>query len=101
MGPAHRLWCEGARDRAEDTERAEIGSIEYRRTRVVQVVAAVLERNRLLSDPRSPMASAYKNLRTQVLQRVREHGWRSIAVVSPAPGDGKTVSAINLSMSLA
>ena len=101
MGPAHKLWGEGARDRAEDVERAEIGRIEYRRTRVVQVAPAVLERNRLLSDPRSPMASAYKNLRTQVLQRMREHGWRSIAVVSPAPGDGTTVSAINLGMSLA
>src|SRR5215475_5833446 len=101
MGPAHKLWSEGARDRTGDVERTEIGPIEYRRTRVVPVSAAVLERNRLLSDPRSPMASAYKNLRTQVLQRIREQGWRSIAVVSPAPGDGKTVSAINLSMSLA
>jgi capsular exopolysaccharide synthesis family protein len=101
MGTAHRLRSDGARERSEDPERVEIGRIEYRRTRVVPVSSAVLERNRLLSDPRSPMASAYKNLRTQVLQRMREHGWRSIAVVSPAPGDGKTLSAINLSISLA
>ena len=101
MGPAHKLWSEGTRARSEDVARSEIGRIEYRRTRVAPVSAEVLERNRLISDPRSPMASAYRTLRTQVLQRVREHDWRSIAVLSPAPADGKTLSAINLSMSLA
>jgi protein-tyrosine kinase len=101
MGPAHKLWSDVARERAGDATRAEIGPIEYRRTRVTPVSAAVLERNRLISDPRSPMASAYRTLRTQVLQRVREHDWQSIAVLSPAPAEGKTVSAINLSMSLA
>ena len=101
MGPAHKLWSDGARDRRDDGSRGEIGHIEYRRTRVVPVSTEVLERNRLLCDPRSAMASAYKTLRTQVLQRMREHGWRSIAVVSPAPGEGKTLSAINLCLSLA
>ena len=81
--------------------RPEIRRIEYRRTHVAKVDAAVLERNRLISDATSPMASAYRTLRTQVLQRMREHHWRTIAVVSPAPGDGKTLSAINLSLSLA
>jgi protein-tyrosine kinase len=101
MATAPRLWSEVARERNDSAVRSEIGPIEYRRTRVVHVSAAVLERNRLISDPRSPMASAYRTLRTQVLQRLREHDWRSIAVLSPAPGEGKTLSAINLSMSLA
>jgi hypothetical protein len=73
MGSAHKLWGDGARDRAEDVERAEIGSIEYRRTRVVQVAPAVLERNRLLSDPRSPMASAQNQRRCS---SACEHGWQ-------------------------
>jgi Mrp family chromosome partitioning ATPase len=40
-------------------------------------------------------------LRTQVLQRMEEHHWQSLAVVSPGKHDGKTTTAINLAVSLA
>ena len=40
-------------------------------------------------------------LRTQILQRMDEHLWRSIAVLSPGKNDGKTTTAINLAVSLA
>lgn len=39
-------------------------------------------------------------LRTQVIQRMDENGWRSIAVLSPGMHDGKTTTAINLAISL-
>jgi Mrp family chromosome partitioning ATPase len=40
-------------------------------------------------------------LRTQVLQRMNEHHWRSLAVLSPGSEDGKTTTAINLAIALA
>ena len=45
--------------------------------------------------------SAYKMLRTQVVQRLRHHGWYSIGVTAPRAGQGKTLTAINLALSLA
>jgi Mrp family chromosome partitioning ATPase len=40
-------------------------------------------------------------LRTQVLQKLEENGWRSLAILSPGSNDGKTTTAINLAISLA
>ena len=48
-----------------------------------------------------PAAAAYKVLRTHVLQRMRVNGWRTLAVTSPGEGNGKTITAINLAISLA
>jgi Mrp family chromosome partitioning ATPase len=39
--------------------------------------------------------------RTQVLQRLERHGLNSLAVVSPMSGEGRTLTAINLAMSIA
>lgn len=48
-----------------------------------------------------PAAAAYKVLRTHVLQRMRTKDWTTLAITSPAKGAGKTVTAINLAISLA
>ena len=45
--------------------------------------------------------AAYKMLRTRVLQRMRSHGWRKLAVTSPRSNAGKSLTAINLAISLA
>jgi capsular exopolysaccharide synthesis family protein len=47
------------------------------------------------------MKDAYRMLRTRVLQTMRENNWTSIAVTGPASGCGKTLTAINLAISLA
>jgi protein-tyrosine kinase len=44
---------------------------------------------------------AYRMLRTQVLQRARTHGLGTLGVVSAINGEGKTLTAINLALSLA
>jgi len=76
-------------------------SIVYSQTRVFTPHPVVLEANRIV-DPASadPAASAYRSLRTQVLQRMDENGWRSLAILSPNSNDGKTTTAINLAVSL-
>jgi Mrp family chromosome partitioning ATPase len=66
------------------------------------VSAAVLERNRIVAaDEASPVAGVFRLLRTQVLQRMREQGWRSLGVTSARPGDGKTTLAANLGVAIA
>jgi capsular exopolysaccharide synthesis family protein len=46
-------------------------------------------------------AAAYKMLRTRVLQRMRSNNWQKLAVTSPRANAGKTLTAINLAISLA
>jgi protein-tyrosine kinase len=43
----------------------------------------------------------YDMLRTQVLQSMGVSGWKVLGVTSPTPGCGKTVTAINLALSIA
>ncbi len=52
-------------------------------------------------DIEPTVQTAYKMLRTRVLQRMRTNGWRVLAVTSACQGDGKTISAVNLAISLA
>jgi Mrp family chromosome partitioning ATPase len=49
----------------------------------------------------APERSLYKVLRTRVLQRLRAARWNVIGVSGTGPGEGKTITAINLAYSLA
>lgn len=61
-----------------------------------------LERNRIVAYEQSnAMRGVFDLLRTQVLQRMGEKGWKTLAVTSPSVGCGKTVVSINLAMSIA
>jgi protein-tyrosine kinase len=60
-----------------------------------------LEQNRVVVDEISAASASYKMLRTRVLQRMRPNGWRTLVVTSAGPGEGKSLTAINLSIQLA
>jgi protein-tyrosine kinase len=63
---------------------------------------AALRENRIVANDNAHQAGhAYRMLRTQVLQRARAHGLNTVGVVSAANGEGKTITAINLALSLA
>jgi protein-tyrosine kinase len=63
---------------------------------------AHLERNRIVAmDPANPYRRQFDLLRTQVLQKMQEHGWRTLAITSPSMQSGKTVVAVNLALSIA
>jgi exopolysaccharide/PEP-CTERM locus tyrosine autokinase len=76
--------------------------IAYTQTRQAEVSNEFLRGKRVISglDPDS-FSDAYRILRTQVLQRLRENKWNVLAVTSPGLNEGKTLTAINLAISLA
>ena len=78
------------------------GKIEYGQTQSVPLDKAVLRKNRIVTglEP-GPFTESYKRLRTQVLQRFRENNWNVLGVTSPGEGEGKTLTAINLAISIA
>lgn len=87
----------------ERLPRVDLADVTYTQTRVIDVPPSVLEQSRIVTgrNQDDPVTNAYKVLRTQVLQRLVAHDWRTIAVVSPAAGEGKTLTAINLAIHLA
>src|SRR5262249_55705345 len=48
-----------------------------------------------------PFVDAYKMLRTQVVQQCRQKGWNAVGITSPVPQEGKTLTAVNLSLAMA
>jgi len=78
------------------------GAVVYDQTREITLDENVLRENRILTglEP-GPFTDAYNLLRTQVLQRFKENKWNVLAVTSPGSGAGKTLTAINLAISIA
>ena len=76
--------------------------VNYNQTRVVKLQAELLEKNRIFAfNKNDPTSVIFDLLRTQILQKMEENGWRTLAITSPTPAVGKTVVAINLAMSIA
>ncbi len=74
----------------------------YTQTRVLEPNPEVFERNRVLSPGEMSLAAdAFRMLRTQVVQRMGEQGWRTLAVTSPTRNEGRTLAAVNLAIALA
>lgn len=55
---------------------------------------------RIISNEQDPVLNSYRVLRTRVLQKMEENGWKTIAIVSPGSGAGKSVTAINLAIAI-
>jgi Mrp family chromosome partitioning ATPase len=61
-----------------------------------------LHRNRIATDEADdPLRAPFDMLRTKVVQRMKAEGWKTLAVVSPDEGEGKTVASVNLALSIA
>ncbi|MBK5970782.1 MULTISPECIES: CpsD/CapB family tyrosine-protein kinase [Thiorhodovibrio] len=90
-------------DEVEEAEDDSSGvQVSYTKTRNLSVNYERLRAKRvLINEARSPIVDAYNILRTRILQRLRPNGWNAVAVTSPRPGCGKTLTCINLAISLA
>jgi protein-tyrosine kinase len=61
-----------------------------------------LARNLVIGAGASSEASfAFNRLGTQIVGRLRDNGWNTVAITSPSKGSGSTLTAINLAISIA
>lgn len=68
----------------------------------LQLDPDVLRENRVTTDAQHlHVRAAYKMLRTRILSRLRSNRWNSLAVSSARSNAGKTLTAINTSISIA
>lgn len=82
---------------SHDTE-----NIRYTQTRSVDLDLQYLARQGIIEGlPDRSVIDAYKILRTRVMQRMRQNEWKTIGVTSAKKNEGKTITAINLAVSIA
>ena len=76
--------------------------IKYNQTRTIDVYPHTLRDNRLIAFfEDTTAAEQYKILRTQVLHKIKEQRLNTLLVTSPAEGEGKSLTAANLAISIA
>ena len=61
----------------------------------------MVERGFVCIDPSAAEIEAYKVLRTRIHMAIAEKGWNTILITSPNPGEGKTLTTINLALTFA
>jgi hypothetical protein len=80
----------------------ELENVSYTQTRIVKLNLDHLEKHRIVAfNKNDTMSMNFDILRTHVLQKMEENGWRTLAITSPTAESGKTVISINLAMSIA
>ena len=91
--PPGQIWLKG-----NDDELVEVG---YSKTRSVEIDEQQLKENRVIAgfnyDDR---VEAYRQLRTRVLKIMRDNNWNTLAVTSSHENAGKTLTAVNLAISM-
>jgi capsular exopolysaccharide synthesis family protein len=96
-----RVWSEANDGSATGPNESRSTRIVYTKTRSVQVPPHVLERHRITLVNGDTSGDAFRLLRTQLLMRMRQNGWRTLAVTSPNKGAGKSTIALNLAIGFA
>lgn len=93
-----RSWVQPA------TPKLKKSSVAAVARREVQLDAELLKKNHILCGPglEDPnISDQYRLLRTRVLQLMRAKRWHSVGITSPGAKAGKTLSSINLAISVA
>jgi len=76
--------------------------IVYTFTKTVDLTGHMMRTGRLITGYEGgAFVDAYKMLRTQVVQQFRQKGWNVLGITSPTRHEGKTLTAVNLSLALA
>jgi len=69
---------------------------------VVRLDPSKLQAHRIVGyDGKDPLSRPFDVLRTEVLRSMDLNGWKTVAVTAPTSGCGKTLTAINLALSMA
>lgn len=88
--------------RPTDVEKMGFVSPVYTLSRSVRLNPKLLAENRLVAfSPESPEVEFYRQLRTRILRQTAGVEGATIMVTSALPGEGKTLTAINLALTFA
>jgi len=106
---AKQQRLETGADPVEKLTKTEKGSVEmawqapaYTKSGTVKIDRKIAEAMRCVSlFPETPESHYYDVLRTQIQHITQEKGWNTILVTSTRPGEGKTLTCINLALSMA
>jgi capsular exopolysaccharide synthesis family protein len=95
-----------AAEPAQSPSRPSSPAIRLDPLRTVEISAEICAQHRVLlleSQLREFAAAdaAYRLLRSRLQNRLKRNNWFSLAIASPTQGDGKTVTALNLAISIA
>ncbi|WP_424194695.1 CpsD/CapB family tyrosine-protein kinase [Ampullimonas aquatilis] len=91
-----------AHGQATAKQSSKLKNIAYSETKVMKSCAQHLANvHGIVKMDRSPLSEAFKLLRVQIVQKMKKQGWNSLAIISPGPGVGKTITATNLALCLA
>ncbi|MDX1914172.1 MAG: CpsD/CapB family tyrosine-protein kinase [Methylophilus sp.] len=94
--------AENLKNTQEFANENNLNAINYVKTKTIELNPSHLEKNRIFAYDKSEASTwIFDKLRTQVLQKMQENNWKSIAILSPTPASGKTFLAINLAISIA
>ena len=79
-----------------------IEDISFKQTKNIDVSIETFRKNRIVAGiDHDPTGDVFKVLRTKILQKMKEENWNVLAVTSPSAGNGKTLTAANLAISIA
>lgn len=81
-----------------------LGDVRESKGRIpeVELNFSHLQSERIVAyDGNDPRSRSFDILRTEVLRSMDLKGWKTVAVTSPTPSCGKTLTAINLALSMA
>ena len=73
----------------------------YSRTKVIPVSPEALSKHRIILDEDNQVAEQFKILRTLLFNRTRPQGWSTIQITGFDAGEGKSLIAANLAISIA
>ncbi len=81
---------------------ANLNDFSYVNTKTVELNSNLLDKNRIIVYNQQDVKSTiFDILRTKIISKMQQNGWKTIAVTSPTQGCGKTVISVNLAMSMA
>ncbi|PHS69259.1 MAG: exopolysaccharide biosynthesis protein [Methylophaga sp.] len=88
--------------RPDPLEQSAVEGITYSQTKVINIAPEALEEKRIVASLyNNPQSSVFRMLRTQILKKMRENNWQTIAITSPTAGEGKSLIASNLAVAIA
>lgn len=87
---------------AANIDNSGLGEFSYVNTRTVELDSKLLEKNRIIVyNQQDDKSTIFDILRTKIISKMQQHGWKTLAVTSPTQGCGKTVISVNLAISMA